>query len=139
MSVVIPDTTEMIKDGQLTPVGIQFFTSIIEAQESGAVSTTFSDEQIAILNQLGSASLSSAGQVTPHPSSYIAIDGANRATWTAAQIKVAAGTATLSDVNDYLSFIMSEIQFMYFKQVSIVERLAAVEDALWEQETLGQS
>ena len=101
MTVVMPDTQEIVKDGALTPAGIHLLTSLIDGQ-NGLAEAGLTDEQIALLASLEQSTITASGAIDALTSSYFDTDGGQYANWVVLRTALIAGTATNAQIQEAL-------------------------------------
>ena len=136
MTVSLPDTSEMVKDGRLTPVAIQFFDELTQAinqlksdvnEEGGGI---FDADTISFIDGLQSTSLTPHG-ITLKGNSYFDTDGAGHGYWTELKAETSGG-ANWTSIRVYhrrraATETMEEI---YLQQKQILARIDELESAL---------
>lgn len=131
MTIAMPDTTEIVKDGLLTPVGILFLQELVTSQNT-TNDNAFSDEQRAFLNSILAASLAASGEVPEISDAYLDDDGSLRTEWITVWGLALQGNASAAQVEEGLAYSMGRIQQIYNRQKLIVDRQNEIVAALVE-------
>lgn len=129
MTVVMPDSREVVKGGALTPAGVQLLTSLIDAQNN-APANNLTEEQIAVLNAFSVADITTSGAVEDPADPLLDTDGANRSDWVSTWGLLVGGSATNAQIQDGGAYSMGRIQSIYNRQKLIIERQNEIVAAL---------
>ena len=125
MDIAIPQRDELVKEGMVSPSGIQFLDNMRLILQDSAMTAEQRDFLVTL-----TAQMVAGADVAQLTNTFLDDDGPGRALWLAAVADVAGGGGTVAELNTYMSWIMVNQQQIYDKSKEIITRLEAVETAL---------
>jgi hypothetical protein len=132
MTIAMPDTSEIVKGGTLTPAGIQLLTGMIDAQ-NGLAAADLTDEQVAFLAGITEAEITASGAVEANTLSSFDTN------WLSLLSALLAGTATNAQIQEALQITMLASNTNYVNATRIIARVNEIEDALIAANLLGET
>ncbi len=136
MTLKLPDATEMVKDGRLAPVAIQFLGELVKAvnqlnvdvsAEGGGI---FEADSVSFINGLNATTLS-PNDIELKVNSYFDPNGANNLTWEIVKPDIIGGTGwTTPNIYHFREATIETLEEIYDQQRAILERIMEIETAL---------